>query len=113
MGCDTVHLMLGLGKDMLGMVRNSQNVVRDGTFPDRMSTGINPMCRGLASLVGSTSLLSVRISSPSHYQRVDKAEGTQVDIQSEEKASSDCTTIYKLIRKLLDHVTLLGTWYGP
>ena len=57
--------------------------------------------------------VTVRISSPSHYQGVDKAGGTQVDIQSEEKASSECTTIYKLIQKLPDHVTLLGMWYGP
>ena len=57
--------------------------------------------------------VTVRISSPSCYQGVDKARGTQVDIQSEEKASSDCTTIYKVVRKLPDHVTLSGTWYGP
>ena len=50
---------------------------------------------------------TVRISSPSHYQGVGKARGTQVDIQSEEKSSSDCVTIYKLIQKLLDHMTLL------
>ena len=55
----------------------------------------------------------VRIGSPSRYQGVGEAGGTQVDIQSEEKASSDCTTIYNLIRKLLDHMTLSGTWYGP
>ena len=59
------------------------------------------------------SSLIVRISSPSCYQGVGKARGTQVDIQSEEKASSDCTTIYKVDRKLPDHVTLLGMWYGP
>ena len=35
----------------------------------------------------------VRIGSPSRYQGVGEAGGTQVDIQSEEKASSDCTTI--------------------
>ena len=55
----------------------------------------------------------VRIGSPSCYQGVDQARGTQVDIQSEEKASSDCMTIYKVVRKLPDHVTLSGTWYGP
>ena len=56
---------------------------------------------------------AVRISSPSHYQGVGKARGTQVDIQSEEKSSSDCMTIYKVVQKLPDHVTLSGTWYGP
>ena len=60
-------------------------------------------------LVHSTMTHIVRISSPSCYQGVGKAEGTQVDIQSEEKSSSDCVTIY---RKLLDHVTLSGTWYS-
>ena len=55
----------------------------------------------------------VRIGSPSRYQEVGEAGGTQVDIQSEEKASSDCTTIYKVVRKLPDHVTISGTWYGP
>ena len=80
-----------------------------------LSTGIDPMYRGPASLEWSPSLLSqcVRIGSPSRYQGVGKARGTQVDIQSEEKASSDCTTIYKLIRKLPDHVTLSGMWYSP
>ena len=56
--------------------------------------------------------IGVRISSPSHYQEVDKARGTQVDIQSEEKSSSDCVTIYKLLQKSPDHVTLLGPWYS-
>ena len=37
---------------------------------------------------------NVRIGSPSHYQGVGKVGGTQVDIQSEEKSSSDCMTIY-------------------
>ena len=60
----------------------------------------------------SLSAQTVRISSPSHYQGVGEAGGTQVDIQSEEKSSSDCMTIYKFDRKLPDHVTLLGTWYG-
>ena len=55
----------------------------------------------------------VRIGSPSRYQGVGEAGGTQVDIQSEEKASSDCTTIYKFDWKLPDHMTLSGTWYGP
>ena len=63
-------------------------------------------------LIGSL-LVHAYIGSPSHYQGVGEAGGTQVDIQSEEKASLDCMTIYNLIRKLPDHVTLSGMWYGP
>ena len=50
--------------------------------------------------------------SPSCYQGIDKAKGTQVDIQSEGKASSDCTTMYKILWKSPDHMTLLGLWYS-
>ena len=49
---------------------------------------------------------------PQLLPRGSEAGGTQVDIQSEEKSSSDCMTIYKLLRKSPDHMTLLGMWYS-
>ena len=95
--------MLGSGKGVSGVVGISRNGSGAGTFPDRFGEDWRRVERSIP----------VRIGSPSHYQGVDKAGGTQVDIQSEEKASSDCTTIYKVVWKLLDHMTFLGTWYGP